>query len=551
MNLKNKIIAGALCVLVSGIGIFSFGADIANANPPQISDKSNETVIQLQLIIESLKQQIQQLIQQISQLKPQETCGNGICRFGETAVTCAADCGKVQSCISEGKPFPNSESYKQCCAGLTKVKYLKPGTSCGGGAACYTGYVCVNCGNGICGSGESAENCAADCGNLACSKEGQIIDGQDPACCSGLTSVSGCNASGDCPYGDKSICAYCGNGVCGLGENKYNCGQDCTSKSSNTTSLRVTANTLSGPTNVFHLDQKALVYGLNIGAIGSDMDVQRITLRFSGAPYNYFSNIYLYDGNTMIAIAPVNHDVVSKTSTSDYEMTLSNFSNKFLIPKGTASLLSVKVDVWAPFSKPEAPAKIYISTVENGVRAVDQSDINHYGGDSSGNMIIVSQSPVCGNGTCETGESASNCPQDCDYTKLTCEQACAKEGFISSASYCNTWTTLPGQSSSTCKAGEFGLASTSDCNMAGVAQYSGKTCCCNRQPLSVCGTTSNPLDKLNCNCKNYCIQNGYAAGSCQNFGIEQSIYIKSANGPSCSEGLPNNYNQTLSCYCKN
>jgi hypothetical protein len=52
-----------------------------------------------------------------------------------------------------------------------------------------------------------------------------------PKCCEGLKPIS-CdrpNERGVCRYGcvGTVICANCGNGVCGLGENKCNCPEDC------------------------------------------------------------------------------------------------------------------------------------------------------------------------------------------------------------------------------------------------------------------------------------------------------------------------------------
>jgi len=51
-------------------------------------------------------------------------------------------------------------------------------------------------------------------------------------CCSGLTAISTAklDASGNCPTNPPigaSVCAKCGNKICGPGENKCNCPQDC------------------------------------------------------------------------------------------------------------------------------------------------------------------------------------------------------------------------------------------------------------------------------------------------------------------------------------
>jgi len=51
-------------------------------------------------------------------------------------------------------------------------------------------------------------------------------------CCAGLTGI-GCDEPdqfGVCPTNpcaDAMYCTYCGNGICGLGENKCNCPDDC------------------------------------------------------------------------------------------------------------------------------------------------------------------------------------------------------------------------------------------------------------------------------------------------------------------------------------
>jgi len=79
--------------------------------------------------------------------------------------------------------------------------------------------------------------------SVSCVKEGELLPTAGQLdCCSGLTSLSrvdkydsSCNfISGPLGY---LVCAACGNGVCGTGENKCNCPQDCS-----TSSAGVTAN---------------------------------------------------------------------------------------------------------------------------------------------------------------------------------------------------------------------------------------------------------------------------------------------------------------------
>jgi len=275
MNLKSKILAAGLSAIIAGGGIFAANMNTAQAQPAESTD-----VAQLEAQVLQLQQQIAQISALIVQLKSQETCGNGICRFGETTASCPADC--------------------------------------------------------------------------------------------------------------------------------------------NTTSIKVSANSLLS-NYVYAGDKKVLIYSLNILANGSDMDVQRVTLQFSGAPYKYLSNIYLYNGNTLLTSSPLNNTTVSTVSNFDHEITLSNFSNKFVIPKGTAGRLDIKVDVISPLAGVGAIAKMYVITAPHGIRAVDQSNVNYYGSESSetmGFMMIISNKPACGNNVCEaeTGESTINCPADCSGT---------------------------------------------------------------------------------------------------------------------------------------
>ena len=67
-----------------------------------------------------------------------------------------------------------------------------------------------------------------------CAKEGENIFVNNPEkpsiCCSGLSQVQlyeACNAPRVPAAAGIATCSYCGNGVCGKGENQCNCPQDC------------------------------------------------------------------------------------------------------------------------------------------------------------------------------------------------------------------------------------------------------------------------------------------------------------------------------------
>lgn len=71
--------------------------------------------------------------------------------------------------------------------------------------------------------------------------EGTMTAGNENlACCSGLTAVS-CQSIGEnnqlVSCGGGTICTKCGNGVCGIGENTFNCAVDCQQTTQTTTTV--------------------------------------------------------------------------------------------------------------------------------------------------------------------------------------------------------------------------------------------------------------------------------------------------------------------------
>ena len=149
----------------------------------------------------------------------------------------------------------------------------------------------------------------------------------------------------------------------------------------------ITVSINSTPANgikTYEGDSKVAVLGLKIKATGSDVDVQRATLRFSQQPYSYFTNLYLYDGDTEIATSPLNSTTVSKVTSGDYQITLAGFTSKVIVPVNTSKVLTVKVDVLPGISSgllTAGTANVNIGTPSStAIRAVDQAGLNQYGG---------------------------------------------------------------------------------------------------------------------------------------------------------------------------
>jgi hypothetical protein len=69
----------------------------------------------------------------------------------------------------------------------------------------------------------------------ACRGEGQDVEGKEPGagCCEGLAAIAESRPEeGECRSAPPSVkvCARCGDGVCGKGENRCNCAEDCARK---------------------------------------------------------------------------------------------------------------------------------------------------------------------------------------------------------------------------------------------------------------------------------------------------------------------------------
>lgn len=83
---------------------------------------------------------------------------------GRTA-TCFQYGGVTGRCTAEGQSLEAKDICSVCCSGLTRVESSAPG---GDGGACVptdfpSVFRCTACGDGTCGLGENRCNCPADC----------------------------------------------------------------------------------------------------------------------------------------------------------------------------------------------------------------------------------------------------------------------------------------------------------------------------------------------------------------------------------------------------
>lgn len=156
-----------------------------------------------------------------------------------------------EKCANEGEVAKANEDII-CCGGLTPFQnyevYNGPFTDADGkefykdepdcvmlGRSIDGHQICINCGDGICGTGENKCNCPQDCDTAGCIGEGSTLFPNDGnKCCAGLRAEGNYEVlrEGDCEslqgtLGHQLICVKCRDGICGKGENGCNCPQDC------------------------------------------------------------------------------------------------------------------------------------------------------------------------------------------------------------------------------------------------------------------------------------------------------------------------------------
>jgi len=148
-------------------------------------------------------------------------CGNAVCDVGENPCSCPEDC-----------PVGAGSAGEACCSAMDCAQ-----PNCG--PCCVVqcvSFACTEpiwlddcCGNGKCEAGEDSASCPADC-PADCVKEGMPL-GMDETCCPGATELnsSWIAQDGECmgTFCWSPVCANCGDGDCGPGENYCSCPDDC------------------------------------------------------------------------------------------------------------------------------------------------------------------------------------------------------------------------------------------------------------------------------------------------------------------------------------
>jgi len=174
----------------------------------------------------------------------------------------------------------------------------------------------------------------------------------------GVTPPTGCTSDAQCATGYMCSAAVCVLKPVGGGEGY----------------LTAIIYPTPADTTVYQGTSNIAVYGFEVKAFNSDVNVQRVSLEFNKRPWLYTSNISLYDGaNAIVGVDATSSAFEEVTVGILYRLHLTGLNVN--IPKGTSKVLTVKVSI--PTLTATTPA-ITIRLVANGVRGLDGAGIQQY-----------------------------------------------------------------------------------------------------------------------------------------------------------------------------
>jgi hypothetical protein len=343
--------------------------------------------------------------------KPVEVCGDGNCAGGETDLGCPADCAKKAVCgnnlceVGESTgscPGDCKSSCEPMCTGKQCGSNGCGGVcgSCGPGKACTDEGLCVAvgavCGNANCESGETSGSCPADCGlpSPVCG------DGK----CEGGETTANCKA--DCPASGP----VCGDGKCEIPEDNSICEIDCPA----------TGGSCVGKCGVESTgcmcDDQCAQYGDCCGDYQSACGGGSCTPKCAAG-----------------AICGSDDGCGGKCAGGCAAGLVCN-SSKVCVPSsakcgnGTCESGETTANCAADCKTASGSCNGMCGKASGSCYCDSQckssgdccADYDKYCGGSSG--------PVCGNGTCESGESASNCSKDCGGSSSMCPNGKCEAG---------------------------------------------------------------------------------------------------------------------------
>jgi len=193
-------------------------------------------IFNLALVIILIPFKTQQTITPLKTCVSNVDCGSGFeCKYGVLCDKDSDNCVTTNYCQLKTISEPTNNKSKMTKEECTSSKDC---SICGNNCYTLSATMVMDCPSTtedfdcVCENNRCVKH--LDSGDTeGCTKEGEDFVERDGECCSGLKAITGNyreSLDGECMALDMmqtSICAKCGNNICGPGEDKCNCPEDC------------------------------------------------------------------------------------------------------------------------------------------------------------------------------------------------------------------------------------------------------------------------------------------------------------------------------------
>jgi len=143
--------------------------------------------------------------------------------------------------------------------------------------------------------------------------------------------------------------------------------------------ITVTLNSSPSNAKVYEGDAKVGILGIKVKATDSDMTVQSMKVFFTAKASDFFTDMYVYDGDTKVGSKALDTDTLTKDGT-EYYTTVTGLNT--VVKKGETKVLTIKVDAVDSIGSTKVAAGlagIDVYVRQDGVRAIDGIGLNKYG----------------------------------------------------------------------------------------------------------------------------------------------------------------------------
>ena len=347
-------------------------------------------------------------------------------------------------CVATGGSWTYSECSNGCVPDTKQERLdrIKNPVACD--ASCHKDYVC-SCPSGRYWASRE-EGCILNQAQ-SCAQEGGVIS-TEGACCGKLQKLALMkNLDGGCKVTQQGfVCADCGNGVCGPGENECNCPQDCTQ---NIVGGQCSYKEFPGKCTI---ENPASSDGVNYVFMPSG------SVDISGTFLTSANQINPYTGFTTSRPSQVieigrSYDCTLKVETRGTctpiiaEFTPINCGNG--ICDITETVANCPKDCKGPGAITQNKCAVDADCVSDGFRHCYNKVWLEIATKNAPRLPVaictgacilpckclnsVCVLASCGNGTCDLGETEANCPQDCNKSGAVCGNGFCEEGETASS----------------------------------------------------------------------------------------------------------------------